>query len=347
MKFEHQPASAVADVQVERPGAPPFIGESPRVRSIKTLAASIAARRSTVMILGETGTGKEMLARYIHRCSERAGGPFIPVDCSSLSDNLFESQLFGHVRGAFTGAVSDSLGFIRAASGGTLFLDEIGELSLCLQAKLLRVIQEKCVVPVGDTRGKPVDIRIITATNRDLQAMVGRGAFRQDLYYRLNVVTLCMPPLRERPQDVLPLARHFLEAHASLYGERPRRLSPEAAEALQRYPWPGNVRELANAMEHAHVVAAGDVVRLDDLYPQLQRPRHQAPVPGETLCLRTLERQAITEALRRTNGNKAGASRLLNINIQRLSRRIETLGIPVGAAKATASRQPADPVKTT
>src|SRR5277367_3454093 len=188
-----------------------LVGDSAPMTELKRAALGIAVRQSTVMILGETGTGKEMLARYIHENSLRATKPFIPVDCSSLSDALFESELFGHVKGAFTGATRDSLGFIRAADGGTLFLDEIGELSLHLQAKLLRVLQEKCVVPVGDFRARPVDIRVISATNRGLDAMVREGTFRQDLFFRLNVVVLKLPPLRERQADIVPLADHFLK----------------------------------------------------------------------------------------------------------------------------------------
>src|SRR5579872_5186606 len=193
MHMEIQTASGSNGVQTVL-GSPSFVGESPTLSSLKQTSLDLAPRRSTVMILGETGCGKEMLARFIHNNSPRANKPFIPVDCSSLSDTLFESELFGHVKGAFTGAVRESLGFIRAADGGTLFLDEIGELSLPLQAKLLRVLQERCVVPVGDTKAYPVDIRIVCATNRDLAAMVQAGTFRQDLYFRLNVVVLNVPP---------------------------------------------------------------------------------------------------------------------------------------------------------
>jgi transcriptional regulator with PAS, ATPase and Fis domain len=236
---------------------PQLVGQSAAITVVKDIASSIARRRSTVMILGETGSGKEMLARHIHQNSDRADKPFIPVDCSSLSDTLFESELFGHVRGAFTGAVRESLGFIRAADGGTLFLDEIGELSLVLQSKLLRVLQERVVVPVGDTRPRPVDIRVVCATNKNLADMVRKGTFREDLYFRLNVVVLHMPPLRDRQSDVVGLANHFLNMQASLYGEQSKQLTPEAEVALTNYTWPGNVRELANVMEHALVLATG------------------------------------------------------------------------------------------
>ncbi len=305
-----------------------LIGCSHAIKSIKTLATTLANRQCTVMILGETGTGKEMVARHLHAVSERRNQPFVPVDCSALADALFESELFGHVRGAFTGAVRDSIGFIRAADGGTLFLDEVGELSLPLQAKLLRVIQERCVVPVGSTRQIGVDVRIVTATHRDLTEMVRRGEFRQDLYFRLNVVALNLPALRQRQEDILPLAEHFLSAQAMLYDEPLRRLSPEAAAALQRYPWPGNVRELANVIERAHVLADSQTIELIDLPAPLRSPRPDVAISSE-LCLDTVNRHAIAEALKRTNYNKAAASRLLGVNIQRLNRLISRLRVPM------------------
>jgi transcriptional regulator with PAS, ATPase and Fis domain len=304
-----------------------LVGESQSMLDLKRVANGIAVRQSTVMILGETGTGKEMLARYIHENSLRAQKPFIPVDCSSLSDNLFESELFGHVRGAFTGAMRDSLGFVRAADGGTLFLDEIGELSLPLQAKLLRVLQEKVVVPVGDTRSIPVDIRVLTATNRDLEEMVRRGTFRQDLYFRLNVVVLKTPPLRERPSDVQQLAAHFLGVQSSLYNEPLKTISPAVAEVLAGYSWPGNVRELANVMEHAHVLASGSQIELGDIPLRLQTAAARPASTAQSFSLEDMERQTIAAALKKSNYNKALASRMLGINIQRLNRRIVRLGI--------------------
>ena len=304
-----------------------LVGHSAAVTSIKEVAASVAARRSTVMILGETGSGKEMLARFIHAHSNRAAKPFIPVDCSSLSEHLFESELFGHVRGAFTGAMRESLGFIRAADGGTLFLDEIGELPLSLQAKLLRVLQERQVVPVGDTKPRAVDIRVICATNRNLPAMVRSGKFREDLYFRLNVMVLNMPPLRERPGDVPALAEHFLQTQANLYDEPVKQLSVEAAESLRRYPWPGNVRELGNVIEHAHVLARGPLIEPADLPERLRLSAADVPASASELFLHDVERRTIAEALRRTRFNKSAASKLLGINIQKLARRIEKLGI--------------------
>jgi transcriptional regulator with PAS, ATPase and Fis domain len=319
----------VAEVDALEALAERFIGEDSRMRELKALAMGVAIRRSTVMIQGETGSGKEMLARYIHSNSPRANKPFIPVDCSSLTDTLFESELFGHVKGAFTGAVRDAIGFIRAADGGTLFLDEIGELSLHLQPKLLRVLQEKAVIPVGDTRPRPVDIRVITATNRDLHEMVKAGTFRQDLYFRLNVVSLRCPPLRERVEDIVPLAKHFLQVQAELYGETPKKIGPEVAALLQTYPWPGNVRELANVMEHAHVLASGEAISVSDLPPRIQQANSVENQELNDLSLIEVERMTIAKALKRANFNKALASRLLGINIQRLNRRIARLGIPM------------------
>jgi transcriptional regulator with PAS, ATPase and Fis domain len=321
--------SAIAHALSESPSENKIVGASTAISIVRDVATSIAPRRSTVMLLGETGTGKEMLARHIHEQSERASKPFVPVDCSAMTDTLFESQLFGHVRGAFTGAVRESLGFVRAADGGTLFIDEVGELSVLLQAKLLRVLQERCVVPVGDTKPRSVDVRVICATHRDLSAMVRAGTFREDLYFRLNVVVLHVPPLRERPDDVVPLAEHFLRVQADLYEEPTKTLSPDAAEQLRQYGWPGNVRELANVIEHAHVLASAGIIRPSDLPERLRRAVESGPVTLRDLRLIDVERRTIAEALHRTKFCKAAASRLLGINIQRLSRRIRSLGIDI------------------
>jgi transcriptional regulator with PAS, ATPase and Fis domain len=305
-----------------------FISNSPAMQPLKEAAARAAAQASTVMILGETGTGKEMLARFIHAHSPRASGPFIPVDCSALADSLFESQLFGHVKGAFTGASRETMGFIRAAEGGTLFLDEIGELSLALQAKLLRVIQERQVVPVGDTVPRLVNIRIICATHRDLAAMVAEGTFRHDLYYRLHVICLNLPPLRERQIDLFPLATHFLTKLATRSGDRPKKLSLQAVESLSRYHWPGNVRELFNVLEHSFVLSeSSSIIELADLPPMLAGTGFRGPTATD-LNLDNVERRAIMEALKRTRNNRANAARLLGIEPRRLNRRIEALGIP-------------------
>jgi transcriptional regulator with PAS, ATPase and Fis domain len=324
--------------------APRLIGNSDVLANIRETATSIAQRKCTVLVLGETGTGKEMLARHIHAHSDRTAKPFVPVDCSALTDTLFESQLFGHLRGSFTGAVRDSLGFIRSADGGTLFLDEIGELSLPLQSKLLRVIQERAVVPVGDTKPRPVDVRIVCATHRDLRKMVADGQFREDLFFRLNVVSLHLPPLRERTGDIVPLAEHFLKLQADQYGEVPRPISTDAKLAMQDYAWPGNVRELANAMESAHVLSDGGEIRISDLPDRVKASAVIPTITGvvsavsagitsgfeavEDLTLCTLERRALAEALRRTKGNKAAASRMLGLNIQRFNRMLSRLNVP-------------------
>lgn len=318
------------------PDFPGLIGDSPAMQRLCKTAANIANRLCTVMVLGETGTGKEVLARHIHQHSERAGRPFVPVDCASLPEPLFESQLFGHSRGAFTGASRDSLGAIRSADGGTLFLDEVGELNLNVQAKLLRALQERAVVPVGETSPRPVDIRVICATNRDLPAMVKAGTFRQDLFFRLQVVVLVLPPLRNRREDVAALCRHFLAMQAGQYGEKPKELSDGAIAALQSYNWPGNIRELSNAMEQAHVLAASNVIDLPDLPAHIAFPVFASAggpmigddsLRGNDLSMLEVERRAIAEALKRTRFNKAAASRLLKMNVKRLNRRITRTGI--------------------
>jgi transcriptional regulator with PAS, ATPase and Fis domain len=328
-----QAGSSEIDVHDETIGHA-LVGQAPVFQVTCSIAQRVARRRSTVMILGETGTGKEVLARYTHAHSDRADGPFVPVDCSSISHALFESELFGHVKGAFTGATRDSVGFIRAADGGTLFLDEVGELDLALQAKLLRVLQERRVTPVGDTCSYPVDVRVICATHRDLPAMVRQQTFRQDLFFRLNVVTLHVPPLRERRDDILPLAQHFLQLQADIYCEPCKRLAPDAADALCAYDWPGNVRELGNVIEHAHVLAPTLLIGASELPASLPRPRAGVALATRTLprgarTLDDVERQTIAAALKEADYCKAAASRALGVHIQRLNRLIAKLEIPV------------------
>jgi transcriptional regulator with PAS, ATPase and Fis domain len=305
-----------------------LIGESSAVVTLKTAARAIALRRSTVLLTGETGSGKEMLARYIHRHSTRANKPFIPVDCSTFSETLFESQLFGHVKGAFTGAVRDTLGFVRAADGGTLFLDEVGELTPSLQSKFLRVLQERCVVPVGDSIAIPVDLRVICATNRDLRHMTTDGTFRQDLYFRLNVLPMLVPPLRDRTDDIVPLANFFLARQAELDGQSPKTLSEQGAESLVRYAWPGNIRELFNVLEHAHVLSAGQEIQVSELPHPLQNFGFLGRRTDE-LNLEAVEKRTILEALKRTHFNRAAASRLLGLDPRRLNRRMKALKLPL------------------
>ncbi len=306
-----------------------FVGRSSSFARIKQAAFNVAPRRSTILILGQTGTGKQMLAQYIHRLSPRRRQPFVPVDCLALTETLFESELFGHVKGAFTGAVCDSLGFVRAADGGTLFLDEIGDLSPRLQGKLLRLLQEQEVVAVGDIHPHKVDVRVIAATNKNLTDLVRKGAFREDLFFRLSVVTMTLPPLRERTEDILVLADHFLRRQAELYGESKKTLSPAAERALLHYSWPGNIRQLANVIEHAHILTEGELIEPEALPAPLQRSTPESDEEAASLTLEEIERRAIINALRQTKYCKAAAARLLHVNIQRLNRLIERLHVPL------------------
>ena len=310
-----------------------FIGESAAFNSIIDMINAIAARKCSVIINGETGVGKEMVARQIHFASDRADKVFVPVDCTTLTGQLFESQLFGHTRGAFTGAVGDTLGFFRAAHGGTIFLDEISEIPLELQAKLLRVLQEQSVTPLGSTKSFPVDLRVLCATNRDLREMVKEGTFRSDLYYRLNVVSLEVPPLRERREDILLLAEYFLENQSSFYSEPAKHLGAEAKKLLLSYGWPGNIRELANAIERAYVLTHADEVRPAAL-PFEIIIAESTPYSGTNLpTLDDVKRKLITQTLQLTHGKKLAAAKILGVERRRLNRLIEKLDIPVAGNK--------------
>lgn len=305
--------------------------------------AAVASRDVTVMIHGESGSGKELAARTIHAMSNRQAGPFVAVDCTGLRDTLLESQLFGHVKGAFTGADAPSLGFIRAADGGTLFLDEIGELEPKTQAKLLRVIQERSVVPLGSTKPIPVDVRIVCASHRDLRAMATRGEFREDLLFRLDVVKISLPSLRDRVEDIVPLAQHFLAQIADLYGEPAKALNEASIAALQSYPWPGNVRELANAIEHAVVFCQNGVVDLANLPDRVRvavptakiaLPQHEIHEVGAGIALddavptlAEMERDLIIRALRASFGNQNRAAAMLGIERRRLYRKVASYGL--------------------
>ncbi len=312
-----------------------LVGSSDALTSILETVKAIAARKCPVIITGETGVGKEMVARQIHLCSDRADRVFVPVDCTTLTGHLFESQLFGHVRGAFTGAVDSTLGFFRAAHGGTIFLDEISEIPLELQAKLLRVLQESAVTPLGSTKSYPVDVRVLCASNANLRNMVDEGAFRADLYYRLNVVNLEVPPLRERTEDILPLAEYFLANQAIFYKEPPKVLSPLAKELLLDYNWPGNVRELANAMERAYVLAIGQEVQ-PAVLPFEIIVAETAPYPKHELpTLDQVKRKIITQTLQYTRGRKIAAAKILGIERRKLNRLIEKLNIDVPEKSAS------------
>jgi transcriptional regulator with PAS, ATPase and Fis domain len=299
-----------------------FVSTSPRLTEVLGLVEAVARRHTTVMIFGESGTGKEMIARLVHAGSTRADGPLVPVNCSALMGTLFESQLFGHVRGAFTGAIADSMGFFQAADSGTLFLDEIGDLSGELQSKLLRVLQDGYVVPVGSVRPRPVNVRVLAATNCDLKERVRSGKFREDLFYRLNVVTINLPPLRERAEDVLPLASHFLRSLAEFYGEQIKQLDEQVCKVMCTYRWPGNVRELINVIEHAVTVQPGGVIRLADLPVEMLRDLERQGSSGAFPTLDEVERQHIRKALDLAAGEKSAAAKMLGIGRPRLYRKM-------------------------
>jgi DNA-binding NtrC family response regulator len=288
------------------------------------LAETVAPTDSTVLITGESGTGKEVLARYIHRLSERESGPFVSINCGALPENLLESELFGHVKGSFTGAVRDKEGLFAAARGGTFLLDEVAEMSPSLQVKLLRALQEREIVPVGSTQPVTIDVRILAATNRDLDEEIRRGSFRSDLYYRLNVITLHMPPLRDREDDVVLLAEYFLARVAGATG-RELTLSPECREALRRYDWPGNVRELENALERAAILTRSGSITPEALPARVTTPA-AAPLiserPPANPTLELVEKAYILWVLQAEGGNKARAAEVLGIDPSTLYRKL-------------------------
>jgi NtrC-family two-component system response regulator AlgB len=284
------------------------------------IAAKVAPTAASILLLGENGTGKTRLARVIHEQSTRAGRPFVTVNCPCLQAQLLESELFGHVRGAFTGAVADATGLVEAADHGTLFFDEVGDLPASLQPKLLRLLEDHCYERVGEAKTRTADIRIIAATNRDLRGEVAAGRFREDLFYRLNVISIEMLPLRRRPEDILPTAELFLAECARHAGRNLRSFSPEARMALQRHSWPGNLRELHNNIERAAILCEGEAVEVDDL-PELGPPAVAAvPQVGDFVTLASLEDAHIRRVVERT-GNFMQAARLLGINKTTLYRR--------------------------
>ena len=302
-----------------------LVGQSHQMVEIYTRVARVARLDTTVLIQGETGTGKELVARAIHDASPRADRPFVVVDCAALPETLFESELFGHERGAFTGASTARRGLLETSSGGTCFLDEIGELTGALQAKLLRTLQERTIRRVGGNEPIPVDVRLVAATNRDLRKLVAEGGFRDDLYYRLNVVTITVPPLRERLQDVPLLAQHFLEKLAAATGGPPKRLAPEALALLAAYQWPGNVRELEHVIERAVALASSEMLLADDFPPQLRAEPDRAPpsLPTARMTLEEVKRWYVTKVLEEAGGNKLRAAELLGIDRRTLYRILE------------------------
>ncbi len=301
-----------------------LVGRSPAMRALYEQIEDVAQSEATVLLLGETGVGKELVAEAIHHASRRATGPLVKVNCSALSEGLLESELFGHVRGAFTGALRDKVGRFELASGGAIFLDEIGELSMSTQVKLLRVLQEKEIERVGEAGTIPVDCRIMAASNRDLRALVTRGRFREDLFYRLSVIPIHVPPLRERRADVPLLAEHFLARFKAQESKSLEGIAPEAIDALLEYRWPGNVRELENAIAFAVIKCRARRIALEHLPPEIRsaaettRPRHEK-----------ISRSAIEAALQKTGGNRLRAAKVLGIGRATLYRKLAELGISV------------------
>lgn len=320
-----------------------IIAHSDKMLEILSFVEQVAPARSTVLVTGESGTGKELIARSIHNHSSRSDKPFVTVNSANLPTELLESELFGHIRGAFTGALAAKKGYFEVADGGSIFLDEIGTISIETQAKLLRVIQERDFTPLGDTTRRQVDVRIIAATNVDLKQAVDEGAFREDLFYRLNVIQISLPPLRERHDDILPLAQHFIRKYAAENGKRiSDQLSPEVLSALEAYNWPGNVRELENVIERAVIIARGEALDRSDLREEVLSPRRQAAQSGGQLSASQIEItdgisfydevnrfqiELIRRALEITGGHQSRAAKLLGMNTTTLNSKIRYYNI--------------------
>jgi DNA-binding NtrC family response regulator len=307
-----------------------FIGNSEAVAQLKQLVARVAATDSTVLIRGESGTGKDLVARAIHAASPRSARPLLSINCAALPDTLLESEMFGHVKGSFTGAVRDKEGLLQAAEGGTFFLDEVGEASATIQVKLLKALEEKIITPVGSTRPVKVDVRLVAATNVDLEELTKEGRFRADLYYRLNVIPIYIPPLRERRDDIPLLVDHFRQRIAERTGSEAKQITQDAMQLLIAYAWPGNVRELEHMLERAILFAKGKRVSAAD-FPD--KVRENAPVPvayderAATPTLETIEKAYIAWVLQQTGGQKAKAASILGIDSSTLYRKIDRYGL--------------------
>jgi transcriptional regulator with GAF, ATPase, and Fis domain len=306
-----------------------MVGESPQMRDIYQLIERVAITESTVLICGESGTGKELAARAIHRNSPRRDRPFVAINCAALTETLLESELFGHERGAFTGAIAQKRGQLEMANGGTIFLDEMGELSPALQSKLLRVLQERDFMRVGGTRSITLNIRVIAATNKDLQNATQDGTFRQDLYYRLNVVSITMPPLREHKEDIPQLANYFAAKYAEKCNRRIHGISPEAQPVLLEYNWPGNIRELENAIERAVALGSSELILLEDLPETLLETPSPSALRGSTYheAIRQIKRQLIVSAMDQSEGNFTEAAKLLGVHPNYLHRLVRNLDL--------------------
>lgn len=301
------------------------LGKSKKFMELLKLTEQVSPTDSTVLIEGESGTGKEVIARYIHTLSARAEGPFLSINCGALPETLLESELFGHTKGSFTGAVRDKQGLFAAARGGTFFLDEVGEMPASLQVKLLRVLQEREIIPVGATEAFPVDVRIVAATNRNLEEEVRRGSFRADLFYRLNVIAMELPPLRDRRDDLLLFIEFFLQQLATQLGEEPKALAAEALDAIMVYDWPGNVRELENALEHAVVLSRSSIIDISAIPDRITRRRKDPLVAEQSYrnpSLEVIERAYIMYVLQAEGGNKTRAAEALGIDPSTLYRKL-------------------------
>ena len=320
-----EPLALAGDVAADAPG---LLGADPKIRAVRGLVEEVAPTTATVLITGETGTGKELVAGMIHRGSPRAAGPFVVVDCPSVPVSLFESEVFGHERGAFTGAVSARRGKLEDADRGSLFLDEVGELTLDVQPKLLRFLQERRVARIGRGRAVQVDVRVIAASNRDLRAMVSQGTFRADLFHRLDVVPVELPPLRERQGDIPLLVTHFVARFCRALGVAPKAVPPECLGWLVEYAWPGNVRELENVIQRACILSRGATLTPDALPARLSGGRTPDALDADRAeSLATVDRRHVLDVLRREGGNISRAARILGIHRATLYRRLLALGL--------------------
>jgi transcriptional regulator with GAF, ATPase, and Fis domain len=309
-----------------------LVGDAPAMQNIFKLVLKIARSNATVLIRGESGTGKELIARAIHQHSRRAGSPFSAINCAAIPETLLESELFGYERGAFTGADRRKLGLFEVASGSTLFLDEIGDLSLPLQGKILRALQEREIRRVGGNESIAVDVRVLSATNRDLEAMMKSGTFREDLYYRLNIVPIVVPPLRDRREDIPRIASRVLERAAAEHGKEIDGITPEAMRCLSAYDWPGNVRELESIVERAVLLSESPAIGVDDLPQEVRRPRSAAAaieleIPPEGVDIEEVERALLLQAMEKSDWVIARAAKLLHLTYRTMQYRLEKFGI--------------------